>query len=213
MATKVVTSISDLYGKELIAYGTGAFGKDAIPILAQTPNIQLLGVTNSSITEDDMGTFQSTGLPVRSANFWIKKYPKVAALITVANYNTMNEICLNCAKAGFQEVFCLSPCVTSELYISQRERLWGTSYACYANEIHDTHKATFSEFRACHRGQTVAVIASGPSLNYYTQIPGIPHIGMNASFLRSGLKLDYYFLYHYIPESQQCQIYLDKQRI
>ncbi|MCI9508042.1 MAG: hypothetical protein HFF62_16015 [Oscillospiraceae bacterium] len=200
MATKVVTSISDLYGKELIAYGTGAFGKDAIPILAQTPNIQLLGVTNSSITEDDMGTFQSTGLPVRSANFWIKKYPKVAALITVANYNTMNEICLNCAKAGFQEVFCLSPCVTSELYISQRERLWGTSYACYANEIHDTHKATFSEFRACHRGQTVAVIASGPSLNYYTQIPGIPHIGMNASFLRSGLKLDYYFLYHYIPE-------------
>ena len=44
------------------------------------------------------------------------------------------------------------------------------------------------------------MIASGPSLNYYTQIPGIPHIGMNASFLRSGLKLDYYFLYHYIPE-------------
>ena len=56
MVTKVVTSISGLYGKELIAYGTGAFGKDAISILAQTPNIQLLGVTNSHTTEADVGT-------------------------------------------------------------------------------------------------------------------------------------------------------------
>lgn len=200
MVTEIVTSISDLYGKELIAYGTGAFGKDAIPILAQMPGVHLLGVTNSRITQDDAGVFQGTNLPVRSIEYWIRHNPNAVAIITAFHGTATTEICLNCAKAGFQKVFIFSYSMLAKLYTSLQERLWGAAYACYANEIRDTHKATFSEFRACHRGRTVAIAASGPTLNYYTQIPGIPHIGLNASFLRSGLKLDYYFLYHYVPE-------------
>ena len=35
---------------------------------------------------------------------------------------------------------------------------------------------------------------------YYSQIAGIPHIGVNTAFKREGINLDYYFLGHYIPD-------------
>lgn len=65
--------------------------------------------------------------------------------------------------------------------------------ACLANQIHEYHKAAFSEFRNCYTGGAIAIIASGPTAKYYSQILGIPHIGMNASFTIPGIKLDYYF--------------------
>ena len=37
-------------------------------------------------------------------------------------------------------------------------------------------------------------------MDYYSPVKGIPHIGVNSSFLREDLHLDYYFLGHYIPE-------------
>lgn len=71
------------------------------------------------------------------------------------------------------------------------------NYACLALEIHETHKASFSEFRDCHTGKAVAVVATGPSMSYYTQIPDISHIGMNAAFKNENLSLDYYFTTDY----------------
>lgn len=64
---------------------------------------------------------------------------------------------------------------------------------CLAQEIHETHKASFAEFRNCHIGEDVALVATGPSMKYYTQIPCIPHIGVNAAFKSPNIKLDYYF--------------------
>ena len=63
-------SMPDIYGKDLIAFGTGTIGKRMIPFLAQDPTLRLHGVTNSRITADDDGTFLETGLPIRSIHAW-----------------------------------------------------------------------------------------------------------------------------------------------
>ena len=69
--------------------------------------------------------------------------------------------------------------------------------ACFANEIHDTHTASFSEFKGCHKGQSVVVVACGPTMKYYTQLPGLPHIGVNKAFQNRNISLDYFFTTDY----------------
>lgn len=66
--------------------------------------------------------------------------------------------------------------------------------ACLALEIHETHKASFSEFRNCYLGKRVVVVATGPTMRYYSQIPDAAHIGMNAAYKNQKIKLDYYFI-------------------
>lgn len=200
MVTGIVRSVSDLYGKELIAYGTGYIGKGVIPYLAQLPDVKLLGVTNSRVTEEYAGTFQTTNLPIRSPKTWIEQFPNATVLVTADITNTADEIFAKCKEIGFQEVLFLSWETRDSFNIVQREAMETLQLMCGANEIHEMHKAAFSEFRSCHRGQTVAVVGAGPTLNYYSQLPGVPHIGVNSTFLRNDLKLDYYFLYHYKPE-------------
>lgn len=75
------------------------------------------------------------------------------------------------------------------------------SVACFADQLRSYHKAAFAEFRNCHTDTAVAIIASGPTLNYYTQIENIPHIGMNAAFTNPNVSLDFYFTtdYEYKP--------------
>ena len=73
----------------------------------------------------------------------------------------------------------------------------GLQAACLANEIHETHKRSFSEFKNCHGGRDVVIVACGPSLRYYRQIDGAVHIGVNAAFLNPNVKLDYYFTTDY----------------
>ena len=69
--------------------------------------------------------------------------------------------------------------------------------ACLALEIHETHTASFAEFRDCHRGRDVVVVACGPSMKYYSQIENAPHIGVNAAFKNPNITLDYYFTTDY----------------
>ena len=69
--------------------------------------------------------------------------------------------------------------------------------ACFANELHEIHKASFSEFKGCHTGKAVAIVATGPSMKYYTQIHNIAHIGVNAAFKNPNIKLKYYFVTDY----------------
>lgn len=83
--------------------------------------------------------------------------------------------------------------------------------ACMANELHDIHKASFSRWKGCHREKTVAVVATGPTLNDYSQVKGVPHIGVNSSFLKDGLHLDFYFLWHYTKE--WCEVLKDYEFI
>ncbi len=71
------------------------------------------------------------------------------------------------------------------------------SLFCFANELHETHKASFLEFKYCHTGKSVVIVATGPSMKYYKQLPGMPHIGVNAAFKNENIKLDYYFTTDY----------------
>ncbi|HCS74565.1 MAG TPA: hypothetical protein DIW17_11915 [Clostridiales bacterium] len=69
--------------------------------------------------------------------------------------------------------------------------------ACLALEIHETHKASFSEFRCCNTGKNVVVVATGPTMIYYDQMEDAIHIGVNKAFKNDKVKLDYYFTTDY----------------
>lgn len=196
-------SMPDIYGKDLIAFGTGTIGKRMIPFLAQDPSIKLHGVTNSRITADDDGTFLETGLPIRSIHAWATLLPN--ATIFVTSFTGIQEITAVCREAGFQNFqFITSEMMNALIKLENQVALAEMPRImeplCLANELRDAHKAAFSEFRSCNRGKTVVVVGTGPTLQHYTQIKGAPHIGVNSSFLKEGLTLDYYFLTHYVPE-------------
>ena len=69
--------------------------------------------------------------------------------------------------------------------------------ACFANELHDVHKASFSEFKGCNRGRDLVIIATGPSMKFYSYQESLVHVGVNAAFKRDDVALDYYFTTDY----------------
>lgn len=195
--------LSELYGKTLIIYGTGNAGKVIAPYLLRIPEIDLRGITNSRITGKFAGTYLESGLPLRSLHEWFALLPK--ATILIAAFNGFDAIYQKCYEIGFQDIIFASAeliqsAMTTAGDIIEQQLLCGLDALCLSNEIHDTHAASFSQFKGCHRGCDVAVVGCGPTLNYYLQIPQIPHIGTNSCFLKENLRLDYYFLLHYNPE-------------
>lgn len=202
--------LKDLYGKDIIAFGTGKVGKAVIPYLARDPAIRLIGVTNSRIGLTDEGVFLGTCLPMRSVQSWAEAAPDATILVTVGQTMQVTEIIAICRDAGFQEIIPISPDILTSIYrmTTDSEDMPIHIFAGdstleligLANEIHETHRASFSEFKACHRGQTVAVVGTGTTLNYYSPVKGVPHIGVNTSFRKKQLKLNYYFLNHYLPD-------------
>lgn len=74
------------------------------------------------------------------------------------------------------------------------------SLICFAQELHETHKGSFSEFKYCHTGESIVIVATGPTMRYYSQIPNIPHIGVNSAFRNRDIKLDYYFTTDYMDK-------------
>jgi len=196
--------IADLVDRDLIAFGTGGIGKIVIPYLAQEPDIKLHGVTNSRVSTVDAGTFLDTRLPIRSLDTWAKLMPDATILLCVVRKNEMSAWTA-CEKAGFKKIIIVPFYLVEMLQDIYNPGRMPTAHPmlhmmCLANELRDIHKASFAEFRGYYRGRTVAVVATGPSLNFYIQVKGIPHIGTNSSFLKEGLQLDYYFIRHYIPE-------------
>jgi len=191
---------SDLYDTDLIAYGTGNIAKRILPFLVEEPNIRLHGVTNSRVAADDEGTFLETGLPIRSIDAWHRLCPDATILLTA--FSGADDIMAACRNVGYQKfkfitwekINALTE-LGAEAAQAQQSKIF--EHLCLANELRDTHKASFSEFKGCNRGKTVVMAATGPTLNYYTQIVGAPHIGVNASFLKERLALDYYFITHY----------------
>lgn len=196
--------IGELVGKDMIAFGTGGLGKIVIPYLAQEPDIKILGVTNSRVTAVDAGTFLNTGLSIRSLDTWAKLRPDATVLLCVVRKNE-EAAWAACEAAGFRKIMVVPFHLVEMLQDLYNPGRLPTGHPmfhmmCMANELREVHEASFAEFKGCHRGQTVAVVATGPSLNYYSQVKGIPHVGVNASFLKEDLHLDYYFLRHYVPE-------------
>ena len=68
---------------------------------------------------------------------------------------------------------------------------------CLAEEIKEEHTKSFSKYKNYYTGQSLVIVATGPSMVYYTQIPRLPHIGVNAAFKNPNIKLDYYFTTDY----------------
>ena len=193
--------ISDFFNKDLIAFGTGGLGKLMLLYSVKEPDIRLHGVTNSRVTEEDAGTFLDTGLPIRSLAAWAKRMPDAVILLCVVRKNEAAARAA-CEAAGFHKILPVTLDVTEMMQDLMFGGEWPTGhpafhYACMANELHDVHRASFAEFRGCHRGETVAVVGSGPSMNYYTQLEGVPHVGVNNTIFREDIHLDYYFVWDY----------------
>lgn len=202
-------------GKRVIAFGTGKVGKLVIPYLEQTEKGLLCGVTNSRITQEDAGLFFNTQLPLRSIQAWRERMPDAMIFITTTREDFQLEIFRLCVLSGFQNIILCDDRLANEVLLRQirmeipiRQQIMSEllipqidahllDYMCFANEIRDVHTASFAEFKGCHAGRTVALVGAGPTLNYYTQIKGVPHIGVNNVFLNPNLKLDYYFAIDY----------------
>jgi len=56
------------------------------------------------------------------------------------------------------------------------------------------HQATFPQFKNKYQGRDVAIVACGPSLKDFHPIRDCVHIGVNRSFEKDGLPLDYLFV-------------------
>lgn len=195
---------AELAGKDLIAFGTGFMGRMVIPYLSQEMYIKLHGVTNSRVVEEDAGTFLDTRLPIRSLAAWAARMPDATMLLCVVKENAASAWAA-CEAAGFRKIMMVPFYLVEMLLDLNNPGRMPTAHPmlrimCLANELRDIHKASFAEFKNCHRGETVAVVATGPTLNYYSPPERARHIGVNSSFLKEGLTLDYYFIRHYCPK-------------
>lgn len=94
--------LKDLYGKEIIVFGTGRWGSAELTYLMENPKLKIVGITNSRVPENESGTFRDTGLPIRNIRVWKTQYPNAKILI-VADYKYHFEILDVCKKANFAE--------------------------------------------------------------------------------------------------------------
>ena len=114
-----------LVGKKLIAYGTGHAGKLIIPFLANSIQVQLIGVTNSKVQDSFCTAYLDTGLPLRSLQEWVQLEPDASVLITA--FRGYDEIYDVCCRAGFQEVI-FPPLELVEASMQSMEDLAAVSY-------------------------------------------------------------------------------------
>ncbi len=63
-----------------------------------------------------------------------------------------------------------------------------------SNCIKAMHSKTFPKYKNCHKGQDIVLVATGPTLNYYSPIHNGVHIGVNRAYKNSNIKLDYLFV-------------------
>ena len=62
------------------------------------------------------------------------------------------------------------------------------------NEVCAVNTKAFAEYRNRFRGKKVVIFASGPTSKYYKSIPDAIHIGVNFSWRREDIPLDYLFV-------------------
>lgn len=60
--------------------------------------------------------------------------------------------------------------------------------------VSNLHQNVFPQYENMNIGKEVVVVATGPSLKYYTPIKNAVHIGVNRAFKASGFEIDYLFM-------------------
>ncbi len=68
------------------------------------------------------------------------------------------------------------------------------------------HAQIFAPYKNCCAGKDAAIVATGPTLNFYRQMKNCVHIGCNKAFLSENVTLDYIFVQDYLFTKP----YLDK---
>lgn len=63
----------------------------------------------------------------------------------------------------------------------------------HANAITNTHRATFTKYKNCHSGQSVVLVATGPTLNFYEPKKDCVYVGVNKAVLYNRVHFDYLF--------------------
>ena len=61
------------------------------------------------------------------------------------------------------------------------------------NEVTAFNTKAFAEFRNAFRGKDIVIVGSGPTSKYYPPIRDAIHIGLNLSWRREGIPIDYLF--------------------
>lgn len=69
-----------------------------------------------------------------------------------------------------------------------------TRYIHRAMSIVHTHRKTFAGYKNKHNGQTITLIATGPTSNFYKPIKNSIYVGVNRSCLLKKIKFDYMFV-------------------
>ena len=67
----------------------------------------------------------------------------------------------------------------------------------HANAITNTHRETFTKYKNCHAGQDIALVATGPTLDYFESIKGCVYVGVNKAVSYDKIHFDYLFFQDY----------------
>lgn len=108
----------------------------------------------------------------------------------------------NVIEGMISEVLKSNLMLTNSVSLDQQAESNVLYLMCKANEIMNVHKDTFSEYKNAFSGRKVVLVGSGPTLNYYTPIPDAIHIGVNGSYKKQGLHLDYLFMQDFDGEGK-----------
>lgn len=64
-------------------------------------------------------------------------------------------------------------------------------------KIAKLHEKTFSKYKNCNNGKIVVLVASGPTVKYYTPLKQAIHCAVNGSFMHECVNYDYLFMQDY----------------
>ncbi|GEM_PF-4245175 len=73
-------------------------------------------------------------------------------------------------------------------------------------QCQELHKKTFGPYKNAFRGQTVVLVASGPTSKYYRGIEGAVHVGVNNACLLEQVKFDYLFCQDFYMDEEKRKI-------
>lgn len=78
------------------------------------------------------------------------------------------------------------------------------------NEISAVNSAAFAKYRNAFRGKKLVIVASGPTANYYKPIPDAIHIGINFSWLKENIPLDFLFMVDRFLNDKERELRLEQ---
>jgi len=63
-----------------------------------------------------------------------------------------------------------------------------------ASTVHETNTRTFSKYQGIFKGRDIVIVGSGPTLNFFEPIENAINMGVNTTFLKDNLRIDYLFV-------------------